>query len=258
MQTFDYKKYTWIAAIVALLGVAFASLAMGLADIKSLKHPGGTVASITVTGEGEVTALPDVATITATVRETAKTVPEAQKLVEDKITEAMSSMSVLSVDKKDIKTISYTVNPKYETDVIYCITIPCPPRKTTVIGYEVSETIQVKVRKIDSTGDVVGALGKANITEISGPEFTVDDMDKAKAEAKAEAIKKAEIKAKMTAKALHERLGDIMQFSEDNGGYYPAMYGISSSLMKTESSSVTLPQGESVIKSRVTITYSLD
>lgn len=260
METFDYRKYTWMAGILALVCVAFAAFAVGLSDMKSLKHPNGIQATITVTGEGEVTAIPDIATVIATVREVAKTVPEAQKAVETKVAKALASISSLGVDKKDTKTLSYTVNPKYETQTIYCITVPCPQGKNVVVGYEVSETIQIKVRKIDIAGDVIGALGKVNITEINGPDFTVDDMDKVQADAKALAIANAKGKAKLTAKALHERLGEVVQFSEDNGGYYPTMYGIGgASMMKNESSDrITIPTGESVIKSRVTITYSLD
>jgi uncharacterized protein YggE len=85
-------------------------------------------------------------------------------------------------------------------------------------------------------------------------------VDEAKAEAKEKAIAQAREKAKATAKALGADLGDVMQFSEDNGGYYPAMYKASDVGMGMGSASpeVSLPQGENVIKSRVTITYSLN
>lgn len=259
----DYKKYTWIAGGVALACIAFASIANGLGEFKSLKHPNGTQATITVTGEGEVTALPDIATITITVRESAKTVPEVQKLVEAKVTKAIESVSALGVDKKDTKTLSYTVNPKYEyinTPVIYSGSAYMPVQsKQKLVGYEVAETIQIKVRKVDTAGDVIGALGTANITEISGPEFTVDDMDKAQADAKEIAIKKARAKAKETAKALGAHLGEVVQFSENSGGYYPMYYKGAAAPMAAESSDrVTIPTGESVIKSNVSITYSID
>lgn len=258
-QTLDYKKYAWIAGTIALVGIAFAGFSTGLTDIKSWKHPTGQVASITVSGEGEMTAIPDIATVTVTIREEGKTVPEVQKLVEKKVNDALSALSSLSVDKKDIKTLSYTVNPKYETQTIYCITIPCPQGKTKIVGYEVAQTIQIKVRKVDSAGSVVGALGGINITEISGPEFTVDDINAVKDGAKSKAIDEAKKRAEATAKSLGVSLGNITQFSEDNGGYYPAVYGLGAGMMKSEASNdVTLPQGESVVKSRVTITYSLD
>ncbi len=256
----DYKKYVWLTGAVALIAVAFAAVAMGVNDFNSVRHPNGQVASITVTGEGEVTALPDIATITLTVRESAKTVPEAQKLVETKITQALKDISDLGVDKKDTKTLSYTISPKYEQQSTgYCNGYICPPTKSVVVGYEVAQSMQIKVRKIDQSGAVIGTIGKANITEVSGPEFTVDDMDKAKAEAKAIAIKKAQEKAKATAKALNSSLGSVMSFSEDNGGYYPVMYkaDMMSARAVSAPESVTIPQGESVIKSNVTITYTL-
>ncbi len=267
METSNSKKYIWSAGTVALIAISFAAVASGFADMKSAKHPGGTVASITVSGEGEVTAIPDIATVTFTVRESAKTVPEAQKLTEAKITKGIEGLASLNVDKKDTKTLSYTVNPKYENqaDTPPCLRAPCPVSypiyKQVITGYEVAQTVQVKVRKVDQAGEVFGLLGKANITEITGPDFTVDDIEKNQADAKEKAITDAKEKARATAKALGVSLGSITAFSEDNGGYYPQpMY-----MMKAEASAagvsrdaVTLPQGESVIKSRVTITYTLD
>lgn len=256
----DYKKYSWMAGTLALIAVSFGAFAFGLSNLDAIKHPNGQVASISVSGEGEVTALPDIATVSLTVRESAKTVPEAQKAVEAKIVKALAALEKLGVDKKDTKTISYTVSPRYEAQQTgYCSGYVCPPTKSVITGYEVAQSLSIKVRKVDTAGDVIGAIGSVNITEISGPEFTVDDMDKAQADAKAVAIKKAQEKAEVTAKSLGVTLGAITQFSEDNGGYYPVMYRAEamSSKMGGASDAVSLPQGESVIKSRVTITYSL-
>ncbi len=260
MENFDYKKYTWIAGGVALICTAFASFAFGLASMDSLKHPTGQAATISVSGEGEITAIPDIATIIFTVRESAKTVPEAQKLAEVKVIKAIAAVSALGVDKKDQKTLSYTVNPKYEyPNPVYSGYTQMPTVSSPkLVGYEVSQTIQVKVRKIESAGEVFGALGKVNITEISGPEFTVDNMEKVEADAKALAIKDAKEKAKVTAKALGVDLGEITQFSEDNGGYYPMMYSKAATSPSAAADAVSIPQGENVIKSHVTITYSLD
>jgi uncharacterized protein YggE len=203
MESYSYKKYAWYAGVLAAVCVAFGAFAFGLSNLDSIKHPNGQVASISVSGEGEVTAAPDIATVNFTVRESAKTVPEAQKLAEAKIASGLKELEALGVDKKDTKTLSYTVNPKYESQQTgYCNGYVCPPAKTVINGYEVAQSVVVKVRKVEKAGEVIGALGKVNITEISGPEFTVDDMDKAQAEAKAEAIKNAQAKAEATAKAL--------------------------------------------------------
>jgi uncharacterized protein YggE len=129
------------------------------------------------------------------------------------------------------------------------------------MGQEVSETISVKVRKTDTTGEVLGAIGAANITEMTGPEYTVDDKTKIEADAKALAIKDAKVKAQATADALGVSLGAITQFSENNGGYYPVMYRADAVSMKAAGAvapeAVSVPVGENIIKSSVSITYSL-
>lgn len=256
--TFDYKKYTWIAGIFALAGIFFASLAFGAAQWQEAGHPNGQQGTITVSGDGEVTAVPDIATVTVTVRESAKTVPEAQGLVEKKVIAAINSVASLGVEEKDRRTLYYNVNPKYEyTSGGGYATNP------RIVGYEVAQTVEIKVRNTDAAGDVIGALGAANITEISGPTFTIDNPEELQAQAKEQAIEEAREKARATAKALGMRLGEVVQYSEDVGGYYPyardavmnqAAYGKGVGL----GAEVTLPQGENTITSRVSITYSLE
>lgn len=260
MELANYKQYIWVAGTAALTAITFAAGSFAISEYSSTKHPGGMVASISVSGEGEVIAVPDIATITLTVRESGKTVPEAQKAVEAKIAKALAALASSGVEKKDTKTLSYTVNPKYESSAVICTNMGCPVPRTVVTGYEVAQTVQVKVRAIDKAGEVVGLIGNENITEISGPEFTVDEPEKAKAEAKEKAIADAREKAQATAKALGVSLGEITSFGEDVGGYYPVMMSARAEVfdMKAAPMSATMPEGQSVIKSKVTITYTLN
>jgi uncharacterized protein YggE len=256
--TFDIKKYAWIAGTFALAGIFIMSLAVAGAQLSSMKHPVGQQGTITVSGDGEVTVKPDIATVTITVRESAATVAEAQEKVESKVVAAINSLANLGVDEKDRKTTTYNVNPKYEY-----VSAGGYATNPKIVGYEASQTVEIKIRKIDSAGDVVGALGAANITEISGPTFTVEDPDQVQEKAKELAIKEARDKAKETARALGVDLGEVIQFSEDQGGYYPMYardavstqaYGKGGAL----GPEVTLPTGENTVKSHVTITYNLD
>ena len=70
-------------------------------------------------------------------------------------------------------------------------------------------------------------------------------------------LQKAQDKAKIEAQALGVSLGSIIQFSEDNGGYNPMAYRSDAMSVGMAESKVSLPQGENVIKSKVTITYTL-
>lgn len=263
MESTNHKKHAFMAGTLLAVCLSFAAIAFGMSNLEAIKYPNGQVASISVSGEGEIIAIPDIATISFTVRESAKTVPEAQKLAQTKIKEGLKALLDLGIENKDTKTLSYTVNPKYESQQVgYCSGYVCPPTKSVITGYEVTQSVIVKVRKVEKAGEVVGVLGKINITEISGPDFTVDDIDKSQADAKALAIKDAKEKAESTAKALGVSLGSITQFTEDgNGGYYPVMYraeaNMTTGMAADSKAGATLPQGESIIKSRVTIVYTL-
>lgn len=253
---FDFKSYLFFTGNVLVLSLSILAIMFAVGEKKSWSHQANQGATITVSGEGEVIAVPDISVISFTVRNVSKTVPESQKQVEDIVKKTTEGLDKLSVDDKDIKTISYTVNPKYSYESqVYCLS-NCPPMKPKLDGYEVAETIQVKVRNINDSGKVLALLGTNNITEISGPNFTVDDMEKINTEAKTKAIADAKVKAKATAKALGVDLGRITGFSEDNN-YGRPMYSVMSA--KAEGvSDVTIPVGESVIKKTVSITYELE
>lgn len=230
---------------------------MGVSEFKTMSRGGATFASITVSGDGEIMTIPDIATVNFTIRESAKTVSEAEKLAENKMSKSLSSLYSLGVDKKDIKTESYNVNPKYENAVINYTLIPQPPTNPKLVGYEVEERISVKIRKIDITGDVLSYLGSNNISEMYGPDFTVDGIDKIRIEAKEKAIKDAREKAEKTAKALGVSLGSIVQFSEDNNGvYYAAPFSKSSDTVGATAVSISV--GQNSVKSHVSITYSIN
>ncbi len=248
---------------VAALTVCASLLALIFAygEIISIRHPATQGATITVTGEGKASAIPDIATLTFTVREVAKTVPLAQKAVETKVALAKTALGGMSIADKDITTLSYTVNPHYDNQVQgYCNGYTCPPTTSVITGYEVAETIQVKVRKIDDAGAVLAKIGDVNITEVSGPDFTVDDMDAITASAKALAVKDAKAKADVIAKSLGVSLGDIVGYNENTKGYYPPMaFSAKAEGMGAVTSldTVSLPQGETITKEDVSITYEI-
>jgi uncharacterized protein YggE len=260
MNENNIKLNAWRAGGMLAITLSILALTFSYGEYKSWKNSAIFGATITVSGTGEASAVPDIATISFTIREVAKTVPEAQKLVEAKAKPALDALGKIGVASKDIKTLSYTVNPKYEyttcgPNVSYC------QQKQIIVGYEVAQTTQVKVRKIESAGEAIAIIGDNKISEMNGPTFEVDDMDAIKAEAKEKAIKDARAKAAKTASSLGVNLGRITGFNED-GGYNPQpmlMRAESASfgMAKDSLQSVSIPQGETVLKSNVSITYEL-
>ena len=221
---------------------------------------------IAVTGHGEVQAVPDIANINFTIRQEGKTVSQAQSAVVPIANKAMDLLKTNKVADGDIKAENVAFNPKYDyqysSALIPCVAgYVCPPRpgKEVITGYEAYENISVKIRNVDSVGAIVSGLGAIGVTELSGPNFTVDKQDDLKAEVQKQAIDEAKAKAKVLAKNLGVRLGKITSFN-DNGNYPMPMYANAKMDSGGATSSVApavVPIGENLITSDVTITYEI-
>lgn len=251
--------------VLSMLGVVLLG-AMVITEVKGYRFIGGGVSAtntISVDGTGEVFAAPDIANISFTIREDAKKVADAQDKATKKTKAALESVRKLGVADKDIKTQNYSSYPKYEwqESSIVCVTVPCPyrPGKQVIVGYEVSQTVTIKVRDLEKVNSLVDVLGNAGVTEMQGPNFAIDNEDALKAEARKIAIKKAREKAEVLADDLGVTLVRVVSFSE--GGNYPIYTRTMSASMEKgmggDAMSPELPQGENKITSNVTVTYEI-
>ncbi len=220
--------------------------------------------TITVNGEGKAFAVPDVATIWFTVRKEGKDVSAVQAEV-TKATDAVNAaLAKLGIEEKDIQTSNYSANPKYEWQRAssLCLNGYCGEGKQVLVGYEVSHTVTVKVREISKAGEVLGAIGGLDVSDINGPNLEVDEPDAVTAEARSEAIADARQKAKDLAKELNVRLGKMVSFSE-GGGAYP-MYARAEAGMAFDAvaqskvaPAPSISVGQNEITSNVSITYKI-
>jgi len=219
---------------------------------------------ITVTGHGEVKAVPDIANVYFTISKDAKTVKEAQEMVAKVEKASLDFLKASGVAEKDIKTEDSSFYPKYEYKykaVAPCSEYGCPPSSgnNVIVGYTASESITVKVRNTDDAGKLMQGLGDVGVTQLSGPSFDIDDSDSLKAEARKEAIDEAKSKAEALAKDLGVKLVRISNFSE-GGGYFPMMYGKAEAMdggVRNTSAPAEIPKGENTISSDVTISYEI-
>jgi uncharacterized protein YggE len=228
----------------------------------------GTTATniLQVSGTGDVSAVPDIAEISFTVSHDATTMATAQKTVTDNATKAINYLKAQGIADKDIKTENYDAYPKYQWQdsqiMRPCIAGGvCPPSGQNVLtGYSASESITIKVRNVDNAGAIVTGLGAQGVTDISGPNFTIDNDEVLKTEARSKAIADAKTKADELARELGVTLIRIVNFSDNNGGGYPVPMYAKASIDSVGSSAPTpapLPTGENKYTSNVTITYEI-
>jgi uncharacterized protein len=213
-------------------------------------------ATITVTGTGKTSVAPDIAHISFTVQENASTVAAAQDSATKRTNNALAAIKKTGIDDKDIQTSGYNVSPQYETRP--CVAGAACPQSNSIIAYQVSQSIEVKVRDTAKAADVLAALGSAGVQNVSGPNFSVDDDATVQAEARGKAIDDAHSKAVALAKQLHVRLGKVVTFSENGGPMPYYAYGKGAVAMDSVAAvAPTLPTGQTETTVNVTIQYQI-
>jgi len=188
--------------LLALLSIFVAVLIVSeIADIKNkLKND----KTITFTGEGKVTGIPDVASINLSVVTDKMTAKEAMEENAQKMNEIIKFIKDSGVDEKDVKTTAYYLSPRYDW----------LEGKRVFRGYELTSSLAVKIRNLQKISEIIdGAVGKG-ANQVGDVQFVIDDQEKLKTEARNEAIANAKERAESIAAAAGLKLGKIVNFSE--------------------------------------------
>ncbi|MDE2079132.1 MAG: SIMPL domain-containing protein [Patescibacteria group bacterium] len=270
---FHSRKVTNLAAAAIVVFMAFL-VVQAIATLQNMNEPAGVPQNvITVSGEGKASAAPDIATVSFTVSQDAATVSAAQDAAAKKENAALAALKPFSIADKDIQTSSYNVYPKYSSPApcVYNTLAPsagvssgvampvCPPTESKIIGYTASETVTIKIRNLDNVGKIVTALGGAGISNLSGPDFSIENPDLVQAAARDQAIANAKTKAEELANALGVRIIRVTNYSEGGGGYpVPMMYSKAAGLGGgAETAAPSVPTGENQVTVDVSITYEI-
>ena len=245
-------------ATVVVLGMFLAvQVAAGVMGFRYIGAGVAATNTITVQGHGEMLAVPDIATFTYSVVSLKATPEAAQSDAAAKQNATGDYLKAAGVDKKDIQTSGYSVQPRYEYQQIVCIAYPCPGGKQVLKGYEVRQTTTVKVRDTAKAGDLLAGVGGKGVTEVSGLNFTFDDPTAVQAQARGKAIADAKAKADLLAKQLGVTLVRVVSFSENGTmpGPRPMMYGVAAAEPKTVAPDISV--GQNTLVNDVSVTYEI-
>lgn len=241
------------AAFVALVSYAVLSFEM----TKSYPMP----TSISVTGTGEATAVPNTGQFSFSVLAEAKAAAEAQAASAEKMNSILGYLKEQGVEEKDVKTENYNLNPKYRYEAAPCaVGMYCPPGNQVADGFEVSQTVTVKVRDTAKAGSLVAGIGDKGATNISGLSFVVDDTSAVKAEARKAAIADAKQQADELAKQLGVRIVRLTSYYENEGGY-PMPYAEKAMSVADGMGGATppaMPVGENTTRVQVNVSYEVE
>jgi len=135
------------------------------------------------------------------------------------------------VDAKDIETQGYDLSPRYQYSTCREV-VPtsantvtgssissskvCPPAE--IVGYTITQTVQVKVREFAKVGDILSGVVSQGANNVSQLSFQIDDQSAVQEQARKQAIQKAKARAEKVAAAAGFSLGRLLSVDE---GYTP-------------------------------------
>ena len=260
------------ALLVTIIFLGLFLAVQVVMGVRSIKYIGTGIApanTITVSGHGEMFAVPNIATFSFSVVSNKTSVADAQSDATTKANAITKYLKDAGVDEKDIQTSGYSINPQYEYQNAVCggpigSNVPsamyCPPGRQVLKGYEVRQTTTVKARDTKKAGDLLAGVGGKGATEVGELNFTFDKPDIVQSGARDKAIADAKQKAEELAEALDVSLVRVVSFSENGSGYPSPMraYGLGGA--QTMDSKIAAPEisaGQNKVSNDVSITYEI-
>src|SRR5690606_6113268 len=129
--------------------------------------------TITIQGHGEVTGAPDTAFITSGVTTQGATAREALDANTRAMTELIDTLKAAGIEARDIQTSGFSVSPNYVySDERDANGYTMPPK---INGYQVFNTVTVRVRQLTSLGDVLDKAVTVGANTINGVSFSMAD-----------------------------------------------------------------------------------
>lgn len=260
MNTFFESKQVRFLSSLVLLMVVVALASYALLNLKQMRYVDPYPATISVSGEGEVLAVPDVGQFSFSVTGEGAEATVAQEASGTKINDILAFLREQGIEDKDIKVEYYNLYPKYRWEQQVCaVGMYCPPGKQVQDGFEVTQQVSVKVRDTEKAPAIIAGVGERGATNISNLSFTVDDVTALQAEARTKAIEDAQVKAKDLANKLGVRLVRVSGFYEESD-YPQPLYKSAVAMDMAEGGAfggAELPVGEESTKIRVNVTYEI-
>lgn len=274
----NIKNGLGIVAALVVLMLGYAAISYVNSYGKSIQP--SSFRSFSASGEGKATAIPDVAEFTFTVITQGGTdVAALQADNTDKTNKAIAFVKSSGVEDKDIKTQSYNIDPRYQSYSCRSVIVPlspisssagvssggtsgstvvCPP--ASIVGYTVTQTVDVKIRDFSKTGDIMAGIVKNGANEVSSLSFTIDDPTKVQADARTEAITKAKANAENIAKAGGFSIGKLLSIQEGSYPIYAKAYDLTQTSAMggaTVNAAPSIQPGSQEVDVNVTLQYEI-
>lgn len=246
----ENKMFTVLLGILTVYGIVWlgANIRKTLIETRFVGMAERQPATIMVSATGHGKAVPDLAMVSFSVSAMKPTAAEAQAEATAKTNAILPALKEIGIAEEDIQTTG--VSTSEERDYVN--------DPTKIVGYRTYSSISVKVRDNAKVGAVLAKVAELGATNISGPQFILEDNEVALAQARTEALEKAKRQADQIAAAMGARLGGVVTYGEDAGGYGPyPMYARAEAGMDAGGMKVDIAPGQEEVTVNVVLQYAI-
>jgi uncharacterized protein YggE len=187
--------------VILLIGVVL------LAGCASAGAPPAGDQGIAVTGAGRVALPPDTATVEVGVDARKPQLADATAEVDRAMRAVLARVKAAGVRDADVRTTTYAIDPVAEAR-------QAGDTGVRIVGYRVSNVVQVRTREVAGIGRIVDAAVGAGANVVRNIHFTLDDPARAEAEARALAMQDAAARARQIATAAGVKLGRLVSVTD--------------------------------------------
>ncbi len=203
---------------------------------------------ITVTGEGRIEAVPDMATITLGVTNEAAEARAAMDATSAAVAQVLDRLAALGLEPRDIQTRRFSLSPVWSNRGY------SEGERARITGFVASNMVMARVRDIGSLAPVLDAVIAEGANDFNGLQFGVQDrkpmLEAARNAAVADGIKKA----RQLAQAAGVTLGPVMSIAEQGGGNPRPMM---MEMAAARDASVPVAAGEITVTASVSMVFAI-
>lgn len=243
-----------VAAGLLAVGAAASSASAVEAQDKTAATP----RQITVSGTGEASAKPDLAIIGLTVLRTAPTAGAGMEDANKAMAEVIEAVKALGIESRDLQTSGFQISPQYVYDNGQDGT-QVPPK---LVGYEVRNTVSVRIRDLAKIGAVLDKAVSLGVNEGNGIQFTIDDASALRTEARRKAVADAAMTAETLAEAAGVTLGFVVSIDVSSDAMPPVPMALQMARMASPApkaqSDMAVESGENTVNASVQMVFAIE
>jgi uncharacterized protein len=223
----------FVLAVAALAGVGQPESARG-------QETDAPARSITASGLGSVTTVPDRAHFSFGVQAQSRTASQALEAADAQLSRVVAALRGAGVAQADIQTEQISLSPRTSEDGVQ------------IVGYTAVSSVSVRVRNLDRAGPIVDAAVAAGANQVYGPSLTRSDQAALYRNALRSAYADARAKAQALAEAAGVTLG-AMTATVEGGGNVPMPVAAG----RAEDAKATVEPGTQEIQASVSVTFAV-